>query len=498
MHVPPGRRGGGYVFPMAASPSATGAEYPPPPPLVTLLALTMGVFLVTLNVTVVTVALPDIQRTLNARPDELEWVIDAYNLVGASLLLSAGFFADRFGRKRALLTGYTIFSGGALLCAAAPTAGWLILFRVVQAVGGTALTPTSLSIVANLYQDPRERARAIGIWGVSSGLGLGAGPIVGGAVSDWWGWRAVFVVNAVAGLVALAIAYRVVPRSRSDVRRGLDIRGQLLAIVLLASLTYALIEAPRYGWTSPRIVVVLVVDVVLAAVFAAVELGVHEPLVDLRVFHDRQFSGAIFITVAAFFAYSGFVYFTALYLQQVRGLSPLEAGVVMLPGALPVLAGGPISGRLVATRGARGVLFAGTFVLAVGTLLLALPESDAPLWQILVPALLVGVGYGFINAPVSTVAVATLPRQQAGVAAAMASSARNVGLVMGIAVLGSVVNGRMPALQAHESYALAYTDAIHPAYIVAAGVALAASAVALSTLRTEPPGSPRPVPATGR
>ncbi len=170
---------------MDARTATTGAEYPPPPSLITLLALTMGVFLVTLNVTVVTVALPDIQRSLNARPDELEWVIDAYNLVGASLLLSAGFFADRFGRKRALCTGYTVFAGGALLCAAAPSAGWLIVFRIVQAVGGTALTPTSLSIVANLYRDPRERARAIGIWGVASGLGLGAGPIVGGAVSDW-------------------------------------------------------------------------------------------------------------------------------------------------------------------------------------------------------------------------------------------------------------------------------------------------------------------------
>jgi len=306
------------------------------------------------------------------------------------------------------------------------------------------------------------------------------------------------VLNAIAGVVALAIAIRVVPRSRSDVRRGLDVRGQLLAIALLASLTYALIEAPRYGWSSPRIVLILMADVVLTAVFAAVELRVREPLVDLHVFRDRQFSGAIFITVAAFFAYSGFVYFTALYLQQVRGLSPFEAGIVMLPGALPVLAGGPISGRLVATRGARGVLFAGTFVLAVGTLLLALPEADAPLWQILVPALLVGIGYGFINAPVSTVAVATLPRQQAGVAAAMASSARNVGLVMGIAVLGSIVNGRMPGLQAHESYALAYTDAIHPAYVVAAGVALAASAVALSTLRAEPPGNAQPAAAPAR
>ncbi len=165
-------RSGGYVFRMDARPRN-----------VTLLALTMGVFLVTLNVTVVTVALPDIQRSLHARPDELEWVIDAYNLVGASLLLSAGFFADRFGRKRVLCTGYSVFAGGALLCAVAPTAGWLIAFRVLQAVGGTALTPTSLSIVANLYRDPLERARAIGIWGVSSGVGLGAGPIVGGAVT---------------------------------------------------------------------------------------------------------------------------------------------------------------------------------------------------------------------------------------------------------------------------------------------------------------------------
>lgn len=466
------------------------------PPAITLLALTMGVFLVTLNVTVVTVTLPDIQRSLHARPDELEWVVDAYNLVGASLLLSAGFFADRFGRKRALCTGYSVFAAGALLCALAPSAGWLIGFRVLQAVGGTALTPTSLAIVANLYRDPLERARAIGIWGVASGVGLGAGPIVGGAVTDWMGWRAVFVVNAVAGLVALVIAIRVVPRSRSEVARGLDVRGQVLAVVLLASLTYALIEAPRYGWGSPRITLLLAADVVLAVVFAVVELRAAEPLIDLRVFRDRQFSGAIFITVAVFFAYSGFVYFTALYLQQVRGLSALVAGVVMLPGALPVLALGPISGRLVATRGARGVLFAGTVALALGTMLLALPEHSAPLWQILVPALLVGIGYGLINAPVSTVAVATLPREQAGVAAATASSARNVGLVLGIAVLGSVVQGRLPGLRAHEPFEAAYTDAIHAAYLVAAGVALAAAAVALATLRTEPPGTPHPVAAS--
>ena len=424
---------------MEAPRTAPAGAAPARPPAITLLALTMGVFLVTLNVTVVTVTLPDIQRSLHARPDELEWVIDAYNLVGASLLLSAGFFADRFGRKRALCTGYSVFAGGALLCALAPSAGWLIGFRVLQAAGGTALTPTSLSIVANLYRDPFERARAIGIWGVASGLGLGAGPIVGGAVTDWMGWRAVFVVNAVAGVTALAIALRVVPRSRSEVARSLDIRGQVLAVVLLASLTYALIEAPRYGWGSPRIAILLAADVVLTGVFAFVELRVREPLIDLRVFRDRQFAGAIFITVAVFFAYSGFVYFTALYLQQVRGLSTLVAGLVMLPGALPVLALGPISGRLVATRGARGVLSQGRSRSRWGRCCwrsralgadLADPRSRPARWHRL----------RLINAPVSTVAVATLPREQAGVAAATASSARNVGLVLGIAVLGSVVN----------------------------------------------------------
>jgi EmrB/QacA subfamily drug resistance transporter len=481
-------RGSGYVFRVSDRPRAA-----PKPSMVTLLTLTMGVFLVTMNVTVVTVTLPDIQRSLHARPDQLEWVIDAYNLVGASLLLSAGFLADRFGRKRALCTGYAVFSAGALLCSLAPGAGWLIAFRVVQAVGGTALTPTSLSIVANIYPDPRERARAIGIWGVSSGLGLGAGPILGGAVTDWVGWRGVFAANALAGLAALAIAIRVVPRSRSSVVRGLDLRGQIMAALVLASITYALIEAPRYGWASPRIIGLLAAGTALAVVFAVVELRTRDPLIELRVFRDRQFSGAIFITVAAFFAYSGFIYFTALYLQQVRGYGPLAAGLVLLPGALPTLIAGPVSGHLVGTRGARSVLAGGTLALAAGSILLAFPGASAPLWQIVLPALFVGTGYGLINAPVSTVAVASLPRDQAGVAAATASSARNVGLVLGIAVLGSIVNGRLPGLQGNGSYALAFTEAIHPAYVVAGLVALAATGVALATLRAEPPGAAEPV-----
>ena len=189
-----------------------------------LFALTLGVFLVTLNVTVVVVALPSLQADLHIRTDEAAWVIDAYNLVGASLLLCAGFLADRFGRKRMLCAGYASFAIGAVLCALAPGGTWLIAFRVLMAVGGTALTPTSLSIVANLYPEPRERP-AIGLWGISSGLGTGLGPIVGGALTDWLGWRSVFAANAIAGVLALAIVIRVVPRSRSAVARRIDLPG---------------------------------------------------------------------------------------------------------------------------------------------------------------------------------------------------------------------------------------------------------------------------------
>ena len=197
---------------------------------IALLALTLGVFLVTLNVTIVIVALPEIARDLDAGHDATAWIIDAYNLVGASLLLSAGFFADRFGRRRMLVTGYVLFAGGALLCAVAPNVGWLLAFRTLQALGGTALTPTSLAIVANLYPDARERARAIGIWGISSGIGLGLGPIIGGATVDALGWRAVFAVNAAIGLAALVAVLRFVPASRSEVPRRLDVWGQVLAI----------------------------------------------------------------------------------------------------------------------------------------------------------------------------------------------------------------------------------------------------------------------------
>jgi EmrB/QacA subfamily drug resistance transporter len=450
-----------------------------------LLALTLGVFLVTLNVTIVIVALPEISRDLDAGADTSAWIIDAYNLVGASLLLSAGFFADRFGRRRMLVAGYVLFTGGALLCAVAPGIGWLLAFRVLQAVGGTALTPTSLAIVANLYPDARERARAIGIWGVSSGIGLGIGPIIGGGVADASGWRAVFAVNAAIGLAALVAVLCVVPASRSPVARRLDLAGQLLAVAFLASLTFGLIEAARFGWASPQILGIFAAGIVLGYAFLRVEARTEEPLLDLRFFRDRQFSGATFITVAAFFAFGGFIYENTLFLERGRGYSALATGLLTLPAALPTLAGGPISGWLVATRGPRGVLAASTFTMGVALAALALLPGDAPIAAFLGCYLLLGIGYGVLNAPLSAVAVASMPSDQAGVAAAVVSSGRNVGIVLGIAALGSLVAARLPDAATVDEFASALT----PAYLVAAAVLAVATLVARGTLRAVPPGS---------
>jgi EmrB/QacA subfamily drug resistance transporter len=465
---------------------------------VALFALTLGVFLVTLNVTVVVVALPALQSDLHIRSDEATWIIDAYNLVGASLLLSAGFLADRFGRKRMLCTGYVLFATGALLCSVAPSGSWLIAFRVVQALGGTALTPTSLSIVVNLFPEPLERARAIGIWGISSGLGTGLGPIVGGALTEWFGWQSVFVVNAAIGTVALMIVIRLVPRSRSAIARRIDVRGQTLVAAFLATLTYSLIEAPRYGFGSTRIELLFVVAAALFVAFIATELRVDEPLLDLGFFRDRQFAGAVAITSATFFSYAGFIFFNALYLQDVRGYSALAAGFLTLPAAVPAVVGGPLGGYLVGTRGPRGVMVGGTLALAAGMGLLALLPVEASLGWLLVAYLVVGAGYAVLNAPVSTVAVSSMPRDQAGVAAAVASSARNVGIVFGIAVLGTIVNGHVPVIltpgsgateAALESFRHAYVHALHIAYAVAAAVVVAAALVAALTMRPTPPGA---------
>jgi len=307
----------------------------------------MSLFIVSMDTTIINVALPSISEDLGAPISGLQWTIDAYVVVLASFLLLSGSTADRVGRRRTFQTGLMIFVGGSLLCSLAPSVGWLVAFRMVQALGGSMLNPVAMSIITNVFTEPRERARAIGIWGGVSGIGIGLGPLVGGTLVEFVGWRAIFWINLPIGLIALMAAALFVPDSRSPHPRRFDPLGQLAMVVLLASCVYAIIEAARAGWLSAQ-----TLSLFALAAGALTVLLIHEPrrtdpLIELRFFRSVPFSGATLIAISAFGAFGGFLFMNTLYLQTIRGLSPMEAGLCTVPLGLTVLICSPISGRVV-------------------------------------------------------------------------------------------------------------------------------------------------------
>src|ERR1017187_8534472 len=287
----------------------------------------MSLLIVGLDVTIVNVALPSIQRELHASVSGLQWTIDAYTLVLASLLMLSGSTADRLGRKRAFMTGLVLFTLGSLLCSLAPGLGWLVAFRMVQAVGGSMLNPVAMSIITNTFTEPKERARAIGVWGAVFGLSLALGPVVGGVLVSSVGWRAIFWMNIPVGIAAIILTQCFVPESRAPRARRFDPAGQALVIVMLATLTYALIEGPQHGWASALIVSLFVVAAAAAAALVAGEHRGEQPLLDVRFFRSAPFTGATVIAVAAFAAFAGFLFMNSLYLQDVRGFTALHTGL---------------------------------------------------------------------------------------------------------------------------------------------------------------------------
>ncbi|MGV9317793.1 MFS transporter [Streptomyces sp. NPDC003660] len=397
----------------------------------------MSLLIVSLDNTALNVALPSMQRELHATTSGLQWAIDAYTLVLASLLMLAGSTADRIGRKRVFMAGLVIFTAGSLLCSLAPNLELLVVFRMVQAIGGSMLNPVAMSIITNTFTDPRERARAIGVWGAVVGISMAAGPLAGGLLVESVGWRSIFWVNLPVGLAALLLTLRFVPESRAPRPRRPDPVGQVLVIALFGSLTYAIIEAPDASLAE----VLPFAVVALAALLALLiyEPRRAEPLIDLRFFHSAPFSGATGIAVSAFAALGGFLFLSTLYLQNVRGLDALHAGLWMLPMAVPTLLCAPLSGRLVGSRGPRlPLLIAGAAMTASG-LLFALFEAETSDVTLFLGYVLFGVGFGFVNAPITNTAVSGMPRAQAGVAAAVASTSRQLGQTLGVAVIGAVL-----------------------------------------------------------
>ncbi|MGW7575570.1 MFS transporter [Streptomyces sp. NPDC054765] len=446
-----------------------------------------SVFLGNLNNTVLNVALPAMQRDLHSGLSGLQWTTDAYLIVLAALLMLAGSAGDRLGRRRVFQTGLALFTFGSLLCGLAPGLGWLIAFRIVQAIGASMLNPVAMSIITNTFSAPRERARAIGVWGAVMGVAMAVGPMVGGMLVQGIGWRSIFWLNLPIGLAALVCAARFVPESRAPRPRRLDPVGQLLVIVLMGCLTYAIIEGPSTGWTAPR-----TLGCALAAPAALLALLHYEsrrpePLVDLRVFRSAGFSGAGVMAVCSFFVLGGFLFLNTLYLQNVRGLSALTAGLYLLPMAVMNILTSPLSGRLTATRGPRlPLLLAGAATTAGGALLATGDAlvTDALLFTAYV---LIGIGVGLANTPVTNAAMAGMPKEQAGVAAAIVSTSRQFGQALGVAVLGAVLTTGL-----HSG--TGFAQAVYPAYWIVTACGVAIVLLTLATTRSPTPPSDIPLP----
>ncbi|WND37707.1 MFS transporter [Streptomyces sp. BB1-1-1] len=427
----------------------------------------MSLLIVSIDNTILNVALPAMQRDFDASTSGLQWAIDAYTLVLAALLMLAGSTADRIGRKRVFVTGLVVFTLGSLLCSLAPDLSWLVVFRMMQAVGGSMLNPVAMSIITNTFTDPRERARAIGVWGAVVGISMAAGPLVGGLLVESVGWRSIFWVNLPVGLVALALTLRFVPESRAPKARRPDPLGQLMVIVLFGSLTYAIIEAPHAGPAT----VLPFAALALAALLGLLRYEPRraEPLIDLRFFRSAPFSGATVIAVSAFAALGGFLFLSTLYLQNVRGLSALHAGLWMLPMAVPTFLCAPLSGRLVGTRGPRPPLLIAGGALTLSGVLFAAFEAETSDATLFIGYVLFGVGFGFVNAPITNTAVSGMPRAQAGVAAAVASTSRQLGQTLGVAVVGAVLAAGVGA----SSYRDTFVSAARPGWWILAACGLA-------------------------
>lgn len=399
-----------------------------------------ALFLSVADASIVHVVLPSVQADLGGSVTALQWVVDSYLLVLASLLIFAGSVADRWGRRRVFVTGLTVFAVGTSLCGLAGSVELLVAARVLQAVGAAMLNPVALGIVADVYPPGAARARALGTWSAVSGLGIAAGPPLGGIVVATTGWRGVFLVTVPVALAALVLTLRYVPESRASEPRRLDPVGQVLLVALVAAVVFVLIEGPARGWSAPLVLAPAAFVVLGGALLVRVELRHPSPLIDPRLFRSRRLVAAVGAAVTGFAAFGGCLFVLSLTLQGGRGLDPLATGLVVLPLGVAAIAVSSSSARLVARGRARTALVLAGLVLLAGAVALGLAQAlAAPLVVVALAAALFGLGFGTVNPPVTATAIAGLPVERAAVAGAIASTSRQLGHALGVALAGSVL-----------------------------------------------------------
>lgn len=428
----------------------TGRDTPAPaaPPRgsrATVAAVAGGLFLSVLSSTTVSVALPSIGRGLHASPADLQWIVDAYVLVYASLLVTGGVLGDRHGRKGVFLIGVTIFGVGAAVTGLAPGVPLLLAGRVVQGLGPALVIPGSLTIIRAAFPDARRRAAAIGLWSTSSGLAMAVGPALGGAIVAGLGWRAVFLLNVPAAAVLVALAARYVPRlPRHHVRERFDWPAAVLVTAALAGLAYAIIGGQDRGWTSPLIVGAFAAGVVLLAAFTVRERRVAAPLVDVGLFARGAFTAANVAGLIVFFAFIGAIVYFSAYFQQVQGHSPITAGLDVSPIGVAFAVAAPLSGRLAGRFGARRPMIAGLVVAGVATLGLLRLDASTGIGAIWWNFALAGFGIGLCMTPMTATAMSAVDAARAGMASAVHNALRQLGQVLGVAVLGALVYAGLP------------------------------------------------------
>jgi MFS transporter, DHA2 family, methylenomycin A resistance protein len=410
----------------------------PSHPAIALISICLGFFVIQLDVTIVNVALPAIGRQIGGSLAGLQWVIDAYTLALASIMLTAGSAADRVGARKVFAGGLTVFAAGSAACAAAPALGVLIAARAVQGLGASALLPCSLALIVHQYPDPRARARALGMWGAMGSLGVALGPVFGGVLVALAGWRSIFLVNVPVCALTVFLLRRYVRESPLNPARRTDVPGLLLGVASLACLTAGFISAGQLGWSGPVPWILLAAGAALAWLLVRAERGQQSPMLPLGLFRSREFSGAVGVGLVFNLVLYGSLLCLSLFLQQARRETVLVTGLLLLPMSVMVGAGSVASGRLTARLGARPPMLAGLAVAAAGAAVLATVGAGSSLWLVLGGSVLLGL-VSLAMPAMTAVVVGAAGRERAGVASGILNAARQAGGALGVALLGSLL-----------------------------------------------------------
>ncbi|MFL6122463.1 MFS transporter [Actinophytocola sp.] len=441
-----------------------------------MLAIFLGTFMSLLDVSVVNVALPDMRVDLGADFSTVQWVVDSYTLCLSALILSGGSLADRYGRKRLYLGGLAVFTAGSLVCALAPVTAALVVGRIVQGVGAAAVAPGALSLLVQGFPEKRQQARMIGLWGACVALAVVVGPLVGGVLTDVFGWPAIFLVNLPLGVVAIVAGWRGIAESADPAHAGADPAGQVLAVGWLAALTYAVLEAGHRGWDSVLIRTLLAVAAALLAIFVVVERRAARPMLPGALFARPRFAVVTFSSFVLGFGAYGSFYLLSLFLQQVQGASAAVTGVEFLPYSLGIAAGSVLGGRI----GGPRLMFAGYTMIGAGLLALLVVTRGTAYPVIGSLFAVLGVGMGFAITTTNSAGVTAVGRERSGTAAAIVNAARQTGTALGIAALGAIVNAHLSG----GDDPAAFTTGLHVSLALAGGLTLVAATLIATVITT--------------